>query len=208
MTIQKRDCGIKIKFCELKVGWLYMNFDIEDKHFYFKSSYCLGDGIEDLISIIYNLNPNRKSFEYDDRIKSSDYDIPISAQVSLCEEGSWINWKFEREDTKEIDCNLKIYLTVDREAYEEDDEEVEKYEFTVRYIDFCYALAKACTEMLKEYGIVGYWQSYWRQGFPLREFLEIKAVALNNYDYVKTTFDDDAEKSNINKEIEFLLLDM
>ena len=204
MTIQKRDCGIKMMFHNLRAGWLYMNFDIEDKHFYFKSSYCLGDGIEDLISIIYNLNPNRKSFEYDDRIKSSDYDydIPISAQVSLCEEGSWINWKFEREDTKEIDCNLKIHITIKREK-------IEDYEFNVRFVDFCYVLAKACTEMIKEYGIVGYWQSYWRQGFPLREFLEIKAVALDDFSYIDTTYDkNDGERSNLNKEIEFLLLDM
>lgn len=205
MTIQKRDCGIKMKFRELKAGWLYMEFDIENKHFEFKSSYCLGNGIEDLISIIYNLNPKRQGFEYDDRINSTDNDIPISAQVSLCEEGSWINWKFEREDTKEIDCNLTIYLTVDRGG----DGEEQNYKFIVRYKDFCYALAKACTEMLKGYGIVGYWQSYWRQGFPLREFLEIKAIALDDFSYIDTVYDENnGERSNLNKEIEFLLLDM
>lgn len=201
MKIQKRDCGIKIKFYELKAGWLYMDFDIKDMHFTFKSSYCLGDGIEDLINVIYGLNPIREDFEYDDRINHADCCIPISAQISIDEEGSNIYWKIERENTKEIDCNLKINLIVDRE-------ETTSYNFTVKYKDFCYALAKACTEMIKKYGFIGYWKSYWRNGFPLRQLLEIKAVALNNYDYVKTIFDNDSEKSDINKEIEFLLMDM
>lgn len=205
MEIQKRDCGIKMMFHNLRAGWLEMDFDIEDKHFQFTSSYCVGNGIEDLISIIYHLNPKRQSFEYDIRVSQTKYNTPISTKLTFDEEGSWINWKIEREDTKEIDCNLTIFLTV----YRGGDGEEQNYKFIVRYKDFCYALAKACTEMLKEYGIVGYWQSYWRQGFPLREFLEIKAVALDDFSYIDTTYDkNDGERSNLNKEIEFLLLDM
>ena len=213
MEIQKRDCGIKIKFHDLGAGWLNMDFDIENKHFTFSSSDCCGDGLEDLINAIFQLNPTLDTCETDFNIvfktmkhkidgEEVDLEIPLLTDLAFNEEPSSIYWKFEREETADIDCNLKIHLSINREKTED-------YDFTVRYKDFCYALAKACTEMLKEYGIIGYRKSYWRDDFPLRQFLRIKAIALNDFSCIDTIYDKNhGERSNLNKEIEFLLLDI
>ena len=89
------------------------------------------------------------------------------------------------------------------------DDETQEFKYIVSYKEFCYALAKACTELLKKYGINGFHQSYWDGEINLRHLLFIKAVALDADDMIKVEYKDNYEiNSNIENELKLLLFDM
>lgn len=82
--------------------------------------------------------------------------------------------------------------------------------YTVKTKDFCYAIAKACTEVLKEYGFYGYRYSTEHDYFKLHQLLYIKSVALGNFE-ARKTFAVDGElikRTSFADEIELLTFDM
>lgn len=82
-------------------------------------------------------------------------------------------------------------------------------EYCVDEKDFCYAIAKACTDVLKQYGIYGYRYSTEYDTFDLHQLLFIKAYALECLDVRKLLNADEwVKKTNFDKEIELLLFDM
>ena len=105
--------------------------------------------------------------------------------------------------TTETDFNIKIRLKYSHE-------EAERC-YEVRYKDLCYAIAKACTETLKKFGILGYHHSTYEEDIPLRYFLFLKAVALDRLDLLKLDNVEEerfAVTSSFEKEMELLLFDM
>jgi hypothetical protein len=103
----------------------------------------------------------------------------------------------------DTDFNIKISIDINRN-------ESKHYEYNVRYKDFCYAVAKTCTEVLKTHGIYGYHHSIYEDDMHLRYLLFIKSVALNNFEARELTDmgDKNGEASSFEKEIELLLFDM
>ena len=84
-------------------------------------------------------------------------------------------------------------------------------EYTVNDRDFCYAVAKACTEAIKEFGFYGYRYSTESQPIKIHQLLFLKAYALGNMDARDLTVVDeglDFCKSDFEKELELLLFDM
>ena len=78
--------------------------------------------------------------------------------------------------------------------------------------DFCYAVAKAFTQLIKKHGFYGYHQSTYNQDFNMRYFLSIKSIALNNFDALEIS---DVKNEHVDgwgscfeKELELLLFDM
>ena len=85
------------------------------------------------------------------------------------------------------------------------------YHYEVPYRDLCYAVAKACTEMLKEYGFYGYHHSTYVQDMNVRYLLFIKSIALDNFEARQLTYykeKDHGETSDFIKEMDLLLFDM
>ena len=67
--------------------------------------------------------------------------------------------------------------------------------------------------MLKKQGLTGYYKGYLRNEFSIQKILFIKAVALNDFRALNITEEKDENdekypKSDIYKELEFLLQDM
>ncbi|MBQ7005252.1 MAG: hypothetical protein IJN68_02350 [Clostridia bacterium] len=84
-------------------------------------------------------------------------------------------------------------------------------EFTVDDKEFCYAVAKACTEALKEFGFYGYRYSTESEPIKIHQLLFLKAYALGNMEareLIMVDEDFDCRKSDFNKELELLLFDM
>ena len=84
-------------------------------------------------------------------------------------------------------------------------------EITMNDKDLCYAVAKACTEALKKYGIYGYRYSTEHDTFKFHQLLFIKAYALNcleTRELLNTDEDEYVKKTDFNKEMELLLFDM
>ena len=217
MNLQKRDCSIKIEFCNVRAGWLQMHLCINGETLKFVSSYCLGDGFHALLERIYYLHPNSYDWDYsgdivdsikimvpiNEKNKTSSVFVPYRTSFDWDEEGGIINWEMEREPTLDKEFYLNITLGIHRD----DTDEYKKY--TVSYKEFCYALAKAYTELLKRQGINGFHESYLDRDINLRYLLFIKAIALDADDMINTNIDDKYSVfSDLNKELELLMFDM
>ena len=128
----------------------------------------------------------------------------VVTKVSWDEEGTDINIIFSRKVTYEIDYENDM-LDIEIRSY---DDILKKY--TLKTKDFCYAVAKACTEVLKKYGFYGYRYSTEYDYFILYQLLYIKCFALGNFEARELTDVDDsfAQKTSFEKEMELLMFDM
>ena len=190
MNLVKRDCGINMRLVPYGAGWTDVYLDIGNDSHYFIISYVWGDQFNDLIKNLYYMYPN----------ELEDNEIYQNGTFEWDEEDGNSKWTFEREKNRNKEFDLKI--TIEHNG--------NHYEYTVRYKEFCYAVAKACTEALKECGFVGYKETTYTQDINLRELIYLKAIALDCIEAVSIVSEDDNWKycSDFNKEIEILLFDM
>ncbi len=135
---------------------------------------------------------------------------PWKAKFYLDEEhGAESDWEFERYADNSPDFMMKIHI--ERFYYHwEKGKQSTFYNYEVKYSDFCYAVAKAFTEMIKNCGLFGYYKASFIDDINLRYLLFIKSVAFNNYE-AREFFDNPNARdwsSDFSKEIELLLADM
>ena len=130
-------------------------------------------------------------------------ELPWKAEFDWDEESAHSHWRLERTPTLDTDFMLKINIEICRNKDN-------KFTYEVRYKDFCYAVAKACTIALKEYGFYGYHYSIYYEDLHIRYLLFIKAVALDCMEVRKLTSHKQGkgETTSFNKELELLLFDM
>ena len=212
MNLQKRDCSIKIEFCNIEAGWLDAKIKFNDKEIKVISSY-IGPSIEVLLEAIYMIHPNSSYHDNSKYVKYTeikgmaegqevDWNVPYKAEFYWDEEGSYVDWYFEHTPTLENEFDLNVKIIASRR-------DTKEIKFTVSYKEFCYALAKAFTDMLKKYGIFGYHHSWYGGDVNFRQLLFIKAIALDADDMINTNIDDKYSVfSDLNKELELLMFDM
>lgn len=224
--LKKRDCDISMKLVPYGAGWTDVYLNIGEDKLYFIISSVLGDTFTDLLRILYFLHPENHDPENEedlidcwwglvekdevveiaeriDKCPCTIRPIPKKGEFSWDEEGAASNWIIEREPTLDTDFDIKISIDICRD-------EDKHYEYNVRYKDFCYAVAKTCTEVLKSHGIYGYHHSIYEDDMHLRYLLFIKSVALDNFEARVLTDkgDKNGEGSSFEKEIELLMFDM
>lgn len=119
-------------------------------------------------------------------------------------EGDEVELRFSRKLPENLDWETD---EITFEIYRYDDLLVSD---TVRSVDLCYAVAKACTEVLKTYGFYGYRYSTMLDCFNIFKLLYIKSVALGNFETRELHRVDSsgALATDFEKEIELLLFDM
>ena len=224
--LKKRDCGISMKLVPYGAGWTDVYLNIGEDKLYFIISAVLGDTFTDLLRVLYFLHPENNDPEHEENyidcweglIENNEV-VEIAERIDKCpctirpipkkgefiwdEEGSESKWVIEREPTLDTDFDIRISIDICRD-------ETEHYEYTVRYKDFCYAVAKTCTEVLKSHGIYGYHHSIYQDDMHLRYLLFIKSAALDNFEARELTDmgDKNGEGSSFEKEIELLMFDM
>ncbi len=230
---KKRDCGIKMKIVPYGAGWTDVYLDLAGDHLYFIISEVMGNQFDDLLKILYHLYPDQSDPErvdelmeykcgicaetetgyevvkivddlHDIKLPVVVRDIPWKADFTWDEEGACSDWTIERVPDQSEDFLLKIHIEHHRA-------ETKIYDYEVSYRDFCYAVAKACTEMLKEYGFYGYHYSTYTQDMNIRYLLFLKSVALNNFEARKLTCYDEeghGETTDLQRELELLLFEM
>jgi hypothetical protein len=229
MKLEKRDCGIEMKLVPYGAGWTDVYLNIGGDNLYFIITSVYGDQFSELLNSLYHLYPEQDDPEHNERVdfwnglcervdgkyevveiveKIKDVpavvrDIPYKAEFCWDEEGASSQWTLTRKPTLETDFEMQIDISVNRS-------EAKKYSYKVRYKDFCYAVAKACTQTLKSHGIYGYHYSVYYNDINLRHLLFIKSVALDNFEARSLTFNDrgNGESSCFEKELELLLFDM
>lgn len=206
MELKKRDCGIKIKLDPAGNNYLNISFDFYGKELSFSPSSAMEGQFGDFISALYVLyyehgegHDGWKQRESHTE-KGTNHIIAVTSTVDWDNEGEVMTIKM----TKDYDENahdILIRITIDYgETFQE---------FTVNDKDLCYAVAKACTEVLKEYGIYGYRYSTEYDNFDLHKLLFIKAYALDCMEVRELAHITElTKKSNFEKELEILLFDM
>ena len=228
MKLQKRNCGMVMKLVPYGAGWTDVHFNIGDDKLYFIITSVWSDQFSKLLEVLYYLHPDQNDPKGNDDIDYWDgvceiiggkpkivqiveqYNgygavrpIPYKAELHWDEECSSSHWVFTREPTADEDFELQIDICFYRD-------EKKNYTYKVRYKDFCYAVAKTCTEVLKSHGIYGYHHSTYEDDLNLRHLLFIKAVALDCLETRKLTDNGDGlgESTSFEKEMELLLFDM
>ena len=208
-ALRKRDCDVKIKLTPSGTQYLHFMIDVKGEVFEFLPSSVMGEQFGAVISAVYTLFTEGYDghSEWHDREYLSDENHLIHTIVTK------VAWDSEGDN---IDIIFSRRLI---ETYNENDFteiEIKSYEspikkFTVNTKDLCYAIAKACTEVLKQYGFYGYRYSTEYDTFNLHQLLYIKAFALSNFDARKLSPIDESDWAmctSFEKEIELLLFDM
>ena len=208
--LHKRDCDINIKLTPSGAQFLHFEMDVAGDKFDFLPASTVGGQFGAFVSAVYKLfieDVDDEHTEWGKRKYLSDENHVIHTvltKVSWDEEGTDIDIFFSRKVMAEIDYENDV-LDVEIRCY---DDILKKY--TLKTKDFCYAVAKACTEILKEYGFYGYRYSTEYDYFILHQLLYIKCFALGNFEArVLTDADDEfTKKTSFEKEMELLMFDM
>ena len=207
--LKKRDCDIEIKLTPSGTQFLRFEMDIQGDHLDFLPASTMGDQFGAVVSALYTLFHEKEDMheEWRSREHISNDNHVIHTIVTK------VDWDNEG-DVVEIVMSRKCTVDID---YENDliDIEINNYDvvlkqYTVKTKDLCYAVAKACTEVLKEYGIYGYRYSTEQDYFKIHQLLYIKSFALGNFEARELISEENdwVKKTSFEKEIELLLFDM
>ncbi len=210
---------ISLSFSARGAGWANARLHIGDDDFVFSISY-IGAGINALIERIYYLSPMLGQDDYNlDVMEYGEADITsvISGEeatrhweqipwktTTMIWDGelSFVRLEFERPINLDPDFDVLITLDVHQDVDC-------KFNYTVRYRDLCYAVAKAITDLIVEYGIIGVYESTWMTDINLRRFLKIKEISLDLP--IKKAYDsedNDVVHTSIEEELKLLLKPM
>ena len=211
MELKKRDCSIKVTIEPLGAELLYVCFDFGYDRLEFTPSTAAmsNEQFGEFVCALYTLYSEKNNTvgdghdEWHRRKYHSDSEHKILAITTTVE------WDGEGSDmllemTREPDGSLILLRA-------SDDFGKTFRAFTVDDKDFCYAVAKACTEALKKFGFYGYRYSTESEPIKIHQLLFLKAYALENTEARELFMVDeelDCQKSDFNKEIELLLFDM
>lgn len=207
MILQKRDCDIKINLEPTGTQYLGIHFDFQGHKISFAASSAVGGQFGDFVSALYALY-----FEKDDghnewnRRKSiteegSNEIIAITSTVEWDNEGEIMTIEMTKYCEGDNTNQITVRITTDYgKTYSE---------FKMNDKDLCYAVAKTCTDVLKNYGIYGYRYATEFDTFDFHKLLFIKAQALDCLEVRELLLADRfSQKTDFNKEMELLLFEM
>lgn len=207
--LKKRDCDIKIKLTPSGTQFLHFEMDIQGDHLDFLPASTMGDQFGAVVSALYTLFHEKEDMHEEWRSRehiSNDNHVihTIVTKVDWDNEGDVVEIVMSRKCTVDIDYENDL-IDIEINNY---DEVLKQY--TVKTKDLCYAVAKACTEVLKEYGIYGYRYSTEQDYFKLHQLLYIKSFAFGNFEARELISEENdwVKKTSFEKEIELLLFDM
>jgi hypothetical protein len=207
MKLKKRDCPIKIKLFPTGSQYLGVDFDFYGEKLYFNPSSVMSGQFGDFLSALYTLFLDENTDpEWSQRRYHSYEDHEIYAVTTTVEwdnEGQVMKTEITRTYATDTDKDVLLKATTDYgETYKI---------FHLNFKDLCYAVAKACTEALKDYGFFGYRYSTEYDWFKIHQLLFIKAYALDDTESRELIATDSYKqcfKTDFEKEMELLLFDM
>ena len=209
--LQKRDCDINIKLTPSGSQYLHFEIDVAGDKFDYLPASTISVQFGAFVSAVYNLfieDIDAEHSEWGNQEYLSDENHVIHTvvtKVSWEDEGTDIDITFSRKVSDKIDYKNDM-LDIEISSC---DEILKQY--TLKTKDFCYAVAKACTEVLKKYGFYGYRYSTEYDYFILHQLLYIKCFALRNFEareLAPHSENDEAMQTSFEKEIELLMFDM
>ena len=210
MKLEKRDCKIKVTLKPLGAELLYVCFDFGyDRQEFIPSTAAISnEQFGEFVSALYTLFSEKNNDVYDDHSEWHRRTYHCDSDNHIHSKSTAVEWDGEGPRmiirmTKGIDSE---YINIEFSDYGRKNKT-----YTVNSRDFCYAVAKACTEVIKEFGIYGYRFSTESEPISLHQLLFLKAYALGNTEARELIIVDSdlcCCKSDFNKELELLLFDM
>ena len=209
MKFQKRDCPIKAKIEPLGAELLYVNFDFGNSKLEYTPSTVMGGQFGEFVCALYTLYNENNNERYDGHCewKKREYHEDNNNQIYA----TTVTVDWDGEGTEMIIKMTKLWDGDTILLRSSVDYGKTYQEYSVNDRDFCYAVAKACTEVIKEFGFYGYRYSTESEPIKIHQLLFLKAYALGNMDARDLIVMDeelDCCKSNFEKELELLLFDM
>lgn len=207
MKLQKRDCDVKITLHPTGTYFLGVHFDLYGQKFSFSPSSAISEQFGEFVSAVYTLYHEKsdghsewKQREYHTE-EGNNHIVATTTTIDWDNEGEVMTINMTKYYDGVNSNNIYLKITTDYgETYKG---------YCVNEKDFCYAVAKACTDVLKQYGIYGYRYSTKYDTFKLHQLLFIKAYALDCLGVRELLNADEwAKKTDFEKEIELLLFDM
>lgn len=208
--LKKRDCDISIKLTPSGVQFLHFEMDIQGDHLDFFPASTMGEQFGAVISALYSLfyekDDTHSEWRHFETIYDDNYIIhTVVSKFEWDNEGDVIDVIMSRKCVNDIDYENDL-IDIEIKNY---DKILKKY--TVKTKDLCYAVAKACTQVLKEYGFYGYRYSTEYDCFNIHQLLYIKSFALLNFEareLVPNSENEWAMQTSFEKEIELLMFEM
>lgn len=234
LNLQKRDCGVRMWLNPIGFGNVEFGIttatDLEVQTF----NLLICEGLNDLLGALYYFLPDgntdgfvgegaeRIHYKYvlfnehrgvkkitdflDESIQPASFTVaPHYAWFiwggTSKDENSFLTWSLVRPHDNSSEFSVKVELGF----FKQEQEEPKFMSFELPYEDLCYAVAAACTTMIKTRGIMGYHYLMGQGDINIRYLLYIKAVAIGfpelfhlrceNEDYPRysTDFDDEMQ---------------
>ena len=209
MKLEKRNCPIKAKIEPLGAELLAVSFDFGDKKLEYTPSTVMGEQFGEFVCALYTLYHENIDERFDGHCEWGKREYHSNDNHEIQATTVTVEWDGEGtymiiEMTKQVDGDI-ILLRSSMDygkTYQE---------YSVNDRDFCYAVAKACTEAIKEFGFYGYRYSTESEPIKIHQLLFLKAYALGNMEARELFVVDewlDCCKSDFEKELELLLFDM
>ena len=208
--LKKRDCNINIKLTPTGTQYLHFEMTVDGDYFDYSPASTVSVQFGALVSALYKLfiediEDEHVAWGKHEYLSDDNHVIhTVVTSESWEDEGTDIDIIFSRKVACDIDYENDM-MNIEIRSYSDI---LKKY--TVKTKDFCYAVAKACTEALKNYGFYGYRHSTEFDYFILHQLLYIKCFALGNFEARELTYADDGytKKTSFEKEMELLMFDM
>jgi len=181
-------------------GWAEVTFEHKNVSLNYGVEYCLASDIEDLLGgilVLVEYRKNSRYYEYWDE-KYLDENNIFTWHISV---GSMaVDFIFSPTERKEI-VNLKII-----ELYE--DENIIAFEGEINIFELIDCILYSCSEMLREYGIYGYYENYWNE-FPIYFYLMLHdfrngSISFESFDETINNKLEKMYKSSIKGELKIL----
>lgn len=209
MKLQKRNCPIKAVIEPLGAELLAVTFDFGDRKLEYTPSTAMGDQFGEFVCALYTLYYEKNNDRFDGHNERNSREYHTNSDHKIQATTVTVDWDSEGtfmrlEMTKKLDGDtILLRASMDYgKTYQE---------YSVNDRDFCYAVAKACTEAIKKFGFYGYHYSTESEPIKIHQLLFLKAYALGNMDARDLIVVDeglDCCKTNFEKEMELLLFDM
>lgn len=216
-NLQKRNTLIEIALQPRGADWTNIYVQFGGHKIEFKISGVMGHQVSDLVRALYWLHPSQPDpGRASDIVETVDgifdaatdetwVDVPAKAEVSFQSEPGEFMWAITREPTLAAQFPVALHLEVNYGH-----EENQKYDLTIEYRDLCYAMCKALTSSIKEYGFAGFYHSANHNVIPLYQLLWLKAYALGQSEAyeLQSRSDGLGDDSVLDDELKLLLFDM
>jgi hypothetical protein len=147
-------------------GWAGITFECNEIKLDYRISYCLGDSLYELLGGMIALSGYRREHKICTDIADKLLDEGDNTfEWVIDEEGNSVKFFF-----KLFKYTGKVKLTI-TECYVDEDKTV--FDEEIIFDELIENILSSCSEMLKTYGILGYYSNYWVE-FPLSYYLMLK----------------------------------